>query len=64
MASKQKEEASYVDKLTADNYQSWKFRVQMVLKGKELWEITSGDETLDENATEEMRQKFNHDPMV
>ena len=58
MASKQKEEASYVDKLTADNYQSWKFRVQMVLKGKELWEITSGDETLDENATEEMRQKF------
>ena len=47
-----------VDKLTADNYHSWKFNMKMFLIGKDLWEIVNGTETLDENANEGERRKF------
>ena len=56
MASNKKDDS--VDKLTTENYQTWKFRVQMLLIGKELWEITCGDETLADDANEDVRRKF------
>ena len=56
MASNKKDES--IDKLTTENYQTWKFRVQMLLIGKELWEITCGDETLADDADADARRKF------
>ena len=47
-----------VEKLTADNYHSWKFNMKMLLIGKDLWEIVNGTETLDENANENERARF------
>ena len=47
-----------VDKLTADNYHSWKFNMKMFLIGKDLWEIVNGAVTRDENANEGERRKF------
>jgi len=47
-----------VDKLTADNYHSWKFNMKMFLIEKGLWEIVNGTETLDENSNEGERRKF------
>ena len=58
MALPKQNETSYGARLTTENYQSWKFRCQMALKGRDLWEITTGEETLDEDAADEMRRKF------
>jgi len=35
-----------VDKLTGNNYHTWKFQMKMCLIGKDLWGIVTGDETL------------------
>lgn len=47
-----------VEKLTAENYHSWKFNMKMILIGKDLWEIVNGTETLDEDADENKQRKF------
>ncbi len=31
-----------IDKLTGDNFSSWKFRLQLVLMDRGLWEIVDG----------------------
>ena len=36
------------EKLTADNYHTWKFNMKMFLIGKDLWDIVNGSEILDE----------------
>ena len=46
-----------VEKLTGDNYHTWKFQMKMQLIGKNLWEIVTGDEVLDAQATVQDRQK-------
>ena len=46
-----------VEKLTGDTYHTWKFQTKMQLVGKNLWEIVSGDEVLDAQATVQDRQK-------
>ena len=33
-----------VEKLTSDNYHNWKFDMKMVLVGRDLWDIVTGDE--------------------
>ena len=48
-----------VEKLTEDNYHSWKFQVKMLLIAKDLWEIVTGAETLNRSATAEEQRKFN-----
>ena len=59
MAHKQqKDETSFGERLTADNYQSWKFRCMMALKGKDLWEITNGEEIFDAEAPEDLRRRW------
>ena len=47
-----------VEKLTAENYHSWKFNIKMYLIGKDLWEIIEGVEVVGENANEEEKKKF------
>ena len=37
-----------VEKLTAENYNTWKFNMKMYLIGKDLWDIVKGTETLSE----------------
>ena len=37
--------SSLVEKLTDSNYSMWKFRMQMVLEDKDLWEIVEGTST-------------------
>ena len=39
-----------VDKLTSENYHSWKFNMKMYLMGKDLWDMTQGTETVAEEA--------------
>ena len=57
MASEKEFEFKF-EKLTAENYHTWKFNMKMFLIGKDLWEIVNGFETLDENATAEEKRKF------
>jgi len=47
-----------VEKLTAENYHSWKFSMKMLLIGKDLWDIVNGTETLSESANATERNKF------
>ena len=47
-----------IEKLTAENYHSWKFNIKMSLIGKDLWEIVQGTETLAEDASAEEHRKF------
>ena len=54
----QKGETSFGERLTADNYQSWKFRCMMALKGRDLWEVTNGDEILDPEAPDDVRRQW------
>lgn len=46
------------EKLTAENYHTWKFNMKMLLIGKDLWEIVNGSEVLQEDATAEEKRKF------
>ena len=48
-----------VEKLTTDNYHSWKYSMKLFLMGKGLWDIVSGDETLPEEADENAKKNFN-----
>jgi len=41
-----------VEKLTESNYSMWKFRMQMVLEDKDLWEIVEGTSTRPSDAEE------------
>ena len=52
------EEVFRVEKLTANNYHSWKFNMKMCLIGKDLWDIVQGNEEVGINATEEERRRF------
>ena len=53
------EEATFkMEKLTGDNYHSWKFNMKMYLIGKDLWEIVQGVETTSEEASQEEIRKF------
>ena len=47
-----------VEKLTAENYNTWKFNMKMYLIGKDLWDIVKGTETLSETASAEETRKF------
>ena len=47
-----------VEKLTAENYFSWKFNMKMFLIGKDLWEIVTGAETLPGTASQEEQKRF------
>ena len=47
-----------VEKLNGENYHSWKFQMKMYLIGKDLWDITTGTETLGDDATAEEQRKF------
>jgi len=47
-----------VDKLTGNNYHTWKFQMKMCLIGKDLWGIVTGDETLNPEATNQEQQTF------
>ena len=47
-----------VEKLTGKNYYAGKFQMKMALIGKDLWEIVTGDEILNEDAPEVERKKF------
>ena len=47
-----------VEKLTAENYFSWRFNMKMFLIGKDLCEIVTGTETLPERASQEEQKRF------
>ena len=47
-----------IEKLTADNYHSWKFNMKMYLIGKDLWEIVTGTELLNDELSEADKRKF------
>ena len=50
--------ASKVEKLNGENYHSWKYQMKMYLIGKDLWDITTGTEILEDDATAEEQRKF------
>ena len=47
-----------IEKLTAENYHSWKFNIKMSPIGKDLWEIVQGTDTLAEDASAKEQRKF------
>ena len=53
-----REEGFRIEKLTADNYHSWKFSMKMYLIGKDHWEIVSGTEKLEAEADADTKTKF------
>ena len=52
------EEGFRIEKLTAENYHSWKFSMKMYLIGKDLWEIVSGAEKLEAEVDADIKVKF------
>ena len=58
MAMVQDTSSFKVEKLTTDNYYTWKFNMKIFLIGKDLWDIVNGNEQLDENADADVRNKF------
>ena len=46
-----------MSKLTRENYHKWKFNAKMVLIGKDLYDIVTGDEIMPEEATEANRKR-------
>ena len=47
-----------IEKLTAENYHSWKFNMKMYLIGKDLWEIVTGDEIILDDMSEAVNVKL------
>ena len=47
-----------IGKLNGENFYSWKFNIEMYLKGVDVWDIVTGDEVLPERATEDQKKKF------
>ena len=47
-----------MQKLGRENYHAWKFNAKMVLIGKDLWDLVTGDEILPEEASEATRKAF------
>ena len=47
-----------IEKLTADNYHSWKFNMKMYLIGIDLWEIFTGAEIMDNDLSDAEKWKF------
>ena len=47
-----------VEKLNGENYHGWKFQMKMYLIRNDLWDITTGTETLADDATAEEQRKF------
>ena len=46
------------EKLTAENYRTWRFNTKMYLIGNDLWDIVTGAETLSEEATADQKKQF------
>jgi hypothetical protein len=44
MASSDSEGLRLVEKFNGDNFSLWKFKMEMVLSSKELWDIVDGSE--------------------
>ena len=47
-----------VEKLTAENFHNWKFDMKMLLVGKDLWDIVTGEEKLEEEAIAKERTQY------
>ena len=47
-----------VDKLTSDNFYSWKLNMKMILIGLDLFDIAEGTETLPASTSQEKELKF------
>ena len=47
-----------IEKLTGENYHNWKFQMKMYLIGKDLLEIVTGTEVLDETASAQEQRIF------
>ena len=47
-----------MQKLGRENYHAWKFNAKMVLIGKDLWDLVTGDEVLPEGASEATKKAF------
>ena len=47
-----------IQKLNSDNYAEWKFDMEMLLMAKDVWDIVSGVETLDDDASNDVKAKF------
>ena len=41
-----------IEKLTADNYHSWKFNMKMYLIGIDLWDIVTGAAVMDNDLSD------------
>ena len=59
MATADDDNSSFkVERLTAENYFSWKFNMKMFLIGKKLWEMVTAAESLPGTASQEEQKRF------
>ena len=47
-----------IEKLNSENYYNWKFDVKMLLVGKDLWDIVTGEEIVDDEMPERDRASY------
>ena len=47
-----------IDKLTHENYETWSFKMMMLLVGRDSWATVQGQEICAENANDVVKQKF------
>ena len=57
MASNGSESLTLVDKFNGENFSLWKFKMEMVLASKELWDIVDGSEEAPPSTADEKDQK-------
>ena len=57
MASSASESLTLVDKFNGDNFSLWKFKMEMVLASKELWDIVDGSEVPPPSSADEKDKK-------
>ena len=47
-----------IEVLNGENYYAWKFDMKMLLVGKDVWDIVTGEEVLDADASDKERKIF------
>ena len=48
-----------IEVLNGENYYAWKFDMKMLLVGKDVWDIVTGEEVLDADATIKVKNNWN-----
>jgi hypothetical protein len=57
-ASEESAAALKIERLNGDNWYTWKYRMQLLLKDKDLWGIVTGEETIEDYSSAAQQKTF------